>query len=391
MLGTALTFTAVLSTVLCAVALALVLSGNFLELIALPSSPTTTIAAMISVVAVPAICVQGLYIAALQGLLDAGGMARSRGLAIGLGTLAGLPLIIVWGIVGAAAAALLLAVSTAVALGARLRKLGLSPIRLARSRSAAISLLALGLASTASAVAHSGADVVTRSITISHLGASANGLLQAPLSVTALAQGVLLGSVGAISVAVIARARGVFQIRQELTRMIDFIVPFAALGFLILTALAPLVLHLLFSSEFIKAQPLFLPVSLFQYTVVIYWVIGSPLLAAGRAGLWLTLDLIGAVVKIALTWLLIPRLGIIGFPIALLLFALLHLALSLIAVRSALGISLPLSRLLTCALGAGAVILGGWLPGFGVLGILAAGLLGIGLCVWCYRTFRLHT
>jgi O-antigen/teichoic acid export membrane protein len=148
-LGTALTLTAVVSTAAAVVALGTIAGGVFFALAVLPSGRDQSVAAVIVVVAVPIICVQGLYIAALQGLLDAVGMARSRGLAVVVATLLGIPLILVWGLVGAAASVLLLALFTAVALGRRLRKLGFSPLTLRFDPRVVRALLTLGRASAA--------------------------------------------------------------------------------------------------------------------------------------------------------------------------------------------------------------------------------------------------
>jgi ABC-type antimicrobial peptide transport system permease subunit len=197
-LGTALTLTAVVSTAVALVALLAITTGVLLPFAHLPSGRDQSVAALIAVIAVPIICVQGLYIAALQGLLDARGMARSRGLAVVVATLAGIPLIVVWGLRGAVGSALLLALFTAVALGMRLRTLGLSPLSLHFDQRVARALLTLGMASAAISLAQAGADVVARGITLAHVGTRANGLLQAPLSVTALLQGILLGTVGAM-------------------------------------------------------------------------------------------------------------------------------------------------------------------------------------------------
>jgi O-antigen/teichoic acid export membrane protein len=389
-LGTALTVTTVVSSVVSLITLATVLGGMFLPLAALPSGPVTTAAAVVAVVAVPITCIQGVYIAALQGLLDAKGMARSRGVAVAAATVLAIPLIVIWGLVGAVASALLIALFTSVALAARLRTLGYSPLSLTWSTPAMKALLALGLTSTASAVAHAGADVVSRGITLASVGTKANGLIQAPVSVTALLQGVLLGSIGAISIAVVARASGPAQMRQELQRMLDFLVPFAVLGFAALGALAPLVLRLLFSNAFAEAHALFLPVLLYQFTVVLYWIFGSPLLAAGRVGLWLALELIGAAAKVALAWWLVPMLGMEGLPLSLLLFALLHLALNIVGLRRALGITIAASRYAAVTLGATAIAACWWLPPLGLLGMGAATVILAATLAVCLRTFRLH-
>ena len=318
-------------------------------------------------------------------------MARSRGVAVVSATLISLPLIIVWGLVGAVISAMLIAAFTAVALAVRLHALGYSPLRFRWASPAVKPLLALGLASTASAVAHGASDVVSRGITLTNVGAKANGLIQAPVSVTGLLQGVLLGSVGAMSVAVVARASGSAEVRHELHRMLDFVIPFAALGFAVLGATAPLILRVLFSEAFAGAEGLFLPILLYQYTVVLYWIIGSPLLAAGRAGLWLSLELIGAGVKVALTWWLVPILGMEGLPISLVLFALLHLALNILVVDRALGITVAPSRYAGFALGAATIAACFWLPSLGPLGVAAtATVIGATVAI-CVHTFRSTT
>lgn len=389
LISSALNLTAWLSIGISAIGLALVFTGDYFHLVGIPEDAQTTAAAAVSIATLPLVCAQSLYIAALQGLLDAEGTAKARGLAITFATIAGVPLILRWGMVGATVAVLLLAAATAVALGVRLRKLRFAPFNFAVSGAVLSSLLSLGIASTVSALAHAGADVVTRRLAIEQLGAHANGLIQAPVSVTALAQGVLLGSVGAISVAVIARAKDSAAIARELGGMIDFVVPFATLGFATIGAFAPWILTFLFSTEFLDAQPLFLPILLFQYTVVLYWIIGSPLLAAGRARLWLGLDLIGAASKVILAVLLIPGLGLIGLPVSLMLFAGLHLALSLAALRS-VDVKPPWRRIASSALGAFAIGASTILPNFGAWGVSVTSVVLGTLSFLCYRTFRSH-
>lgn len=389
-LGTALTLTAIVSIAVSIVALTTVLAGVFLPSAGLPTGRETSVAAVIAVAAVPITCIQGLYIAALQGLLDADGMARWRGLAVAAATVAAVPLILLWGLVGAVASALLLALFTAVALGIRLRRLDYSPLHLRFDPSVTKALLALGMASAASGLAHAAADVISRGITLATAGTTANGLIQAPLSVTSLLQGVLLGTIGAMSVAVVARASGPVQMRGELLRILDFVLPIAVLGFAGLGALAPLVLRLLYTEAFSDAYPLFLPILLYQYIAVLYWILGSPLLAAARARLWLTLELIGAAIKVGLAWWLVPMLGMEGLPLSLFLFALVHLTLNIVSLNRALGISIDMARYAKFGVGAAAIGACWWLPTLGPLGTIAtASILAATLAI-CVRTYRAH-
>jgi O-antigen/teichoic acid export membrane protein len=173
--------------------------------------------------------------------------------------------------------------------------------------------------------------------------------------------------------------------------MLDFVVPFAVLGFAALGAFAPLVLRILFSEAFASAESLFLPVLLYQFTVVLFWMFGSPLLAAGRARLWLTLELVSAGTKVVLAAWLVPLLGVNGLALSLLLFALLHLSLNVLAAHRALGVTVAASRYAGVALGAAVIAACSWLPSFGPLGIAATAVaLGITLAV-CVRAFRVHT
>jgi O-antigen/teichoic acid export membrane protein len=191
-------------------------------------------------------------------------------------------------------------------------------------------------------------------------------------------------------VAVVARASGPVMVRQELVRMLDFVVPFAVLGFAVLGAFAPLALRLLYSNSFADAYALFPAILLYQFTAVVYWIIGSPLLATGRAPLWLSLELIAAGTKVGLAIWLVPTLGIMGFPLALFLVGLLHLTLNILCLDRAIKIRMPMSQYARIGLGSVAIIACWWLPTLGLLGIFAAATILLATSAICIKTFRSH-
>ena len=108
-------------------------------------------------------------------------MARQRSIAVLLATAVSVPIVWIFGLVGAAATFVILNGLLALLLGFRCRSLGYRWLAVGFDRSVVAALASFGLVSMASGFAQTFADTAIRASLLKELGSDANGLLQAPL------------------------------------------------------------------------------------------------------------------------------------------------------------------------------------------------------------------
>ena len=157
-------------------------AGNLLTVVGLPVTPDVMVAAGIFFAAIPLLGLQTNFLAFLQGLLDVRGLATQRSLAVLIATGLCVPLVWVFGLIGAATTFLILNALLTLLLGLRCRALGYGWLAVRLDRRVIGVLAAFGLVSMIAGFAQTFADAAIRASLLKELGPDANGLLQAPLS-----------------------------------------------------------------------------------------------------------------------------------------------------------------------------------------------------------------
>lgn len=299
------------------VALVLTARPGSLAVFGLEPRPAIFAAAAVLVVFVPAQAAVHHRVAFLTGALDVPGMTAGRSRALALGTAVTLPLVWWYGLVGAAMQLTLLTALIVAFLDRRLRKLGYRPWAVAFHGPSLRLLAGFGIASLVAGFAQQAADLWVRSTLIRLLDAAQNGIYQAATSITYQVKAVVLGSVGAFSIATLSQDASPEAIRATSRRLLAVVLPIAgvALGGLGLVS-GPAIL-LLFAPSFLPAQQVLPYLLLGEFLQVPVWVFGAPLLATGRVGAWLGFELGFAGLRAVTALVLLPRLGIVGVAVGM--------------------------------------------------------------------------
>lgn len=291
-------------------------------------SKAAVLATMITLLSIPIEVAIQHRLGFLIGMMDVKGMAYGRSIALLLGTVVSLPVIWYMGLVGAALQLVITGGILIFTLDRRSRKLGFSPWRLEWSPTVLRTLVAIGLASLVSTFVQRISDVYIRTRLINIMGAAENGLYQAALSVTYQVQAIVLGSVGSYLTATISRQRSDEEVSSESNALLKIILPVGALFLGGLGAFAYFAIIVLYSGEFTGALSLFPYLLVAEYLSVMVWVVGAPLLAYNRLGVWLGLGLFQYLLRALLAILLMPHMGTAGVATATLTAAALHLGLT---------------------------------------------------------------
>lgn len=311
----------------------LLLTGHLLGLVGLTEDPQTVLAAAILLAAIPFMGLLNNYLALLQGILDVKGMAVWRSGAVLLATVLSVPTVWYFGFSGAAVQFVMLSVLVSVLLGWRTRRLGYRPLAFRFDARHIAMLASFGIVSMVSGTAQSLSDTAVRTALIVEVGATANGILQASDVVATTLKGILLGSIGSVSLATVARMTDKDEISTAIDRLLNVVIPLGAVAFGLLGLLGVPAMFVLYSTAFTDGAALFPYILSADLMLVFVWVVGSPLLAAGDLALWLALDLLLAITRWAVGLLLLSHFGVLAVVIGLLVATMLHLALTFMVFR----------------------------------------------------------
>jgi O-antigen/teichoic acid export membrane protein len=98
--------------------------------------------------------------------------------------------------------------------------------------------------------------------------------------------------------------------------MYKVILPISAVSLGLLGLLERPILHLLFSAQF-QSSSVFLPLLLVGNSVqAASWIAGAPLLGCGKVRAWLTLQIIGALIRYWIAVAFLPQIGTQAIPLS---------------------------------------------------------------------------
>jgi O-antigen/teichoic acid export membrane protein len=295
------------------------------------------------------------YMSFLQGVGDIKGLSSSRALAVLAAAALVFPLVFWLGATGAGIYTMLAAVFLAVLLGRRCAAIGYRPLAFRGDRGAMMTLAALGGAALISGVSLNGTETLIRAHLIAYAGAAENGLYQAALLISGTVTNVILGSIGAYSLATLSQTREAAAGEKCMHELLGVVLPVAALSLGALGLLCYPVLSLLYSHDFL-ASAKFLPLLLgANYIQAVSWVAGAPLLGFGMVRTWTAIQLSGAAIRYTATIFSLPWLGAFAVPAGLLAAMTFDLAANIVVCRACLGMRFERRMVLIGLAGAAAV------------------------------------
>jgi antigen flippase len=254
------------------------------------------------------------YVSFLQGVVDIKGLSTKRAMAVLASTAVAVPLIAAFRISGACVQTLFASLFVAVLLGMRCRALGYQPLGIAWDRHTARTLTFFGGASLVSGFSNNATDTLIRAHLISSAGIAENGLYQAAFSLSSLVTTVILGSVGAYSLATLSQTRDTKIVASRMEELLRVVLPIAAVSLGGVGLLSQPIFSTLFSPAFNQAAR-FLPLLLCaNYVQAAAWVAGAPLLAFGLIRAWIVIQVVGVALRYAVTILSSPLIGANSVP-----------------------------------------------------------------------------
>ncbi len=300
------------------------------------------------------------YLCFLQGILDIRGMSIKRSVAIIVSTAAAVPLIALFRASGAAAQMAFGSLFLALLLGLRCRQMGYRPLAFAWNRRIAFTLAGWGGASLISSLALNSTDTLIRGHLIATAGLAANGLYQSASLLSGQVMTVILGSIGAYSLATLSETKDAAVAKMRMTDLLRVILPVTTLALGGLGLLSIPLLSILFTHSFGQASTFF-PLQLTaNYLQASAWIVGAPLLGFGFVRTWMFIQLTGSALRYAVTLALSSFIGVHAVPAGLAIAIAFDLVADIVFCRRCLGIRFdaPTVRafllggagILTCAL-----------------------------------------
>jgi O-antigen/teichoic acid export membrane protein len=248
-------------------------------------------------------------------------------------------------------------------------------------------LAGFGTASLLSGFALNSTEAVIRGHLISGASVAENGIYQAALSLSTQVTTVIVGGVGAYSLATLSQVKDAKDISSGMEQLLHVVLPLSTLSLGFVGILGRPLFSSLFSSQFLEGTK-FLPLLLTaNYVQTAAWVTGAPLLGRALLRTWLVIQLIGVSIRYAAVDLWFPMIGSYAVPAALLAAWGFDLMANLLVCKWVIRAGLQLSTLLTFCAGAGVVaaaaVLGTTTTHFGTCLLGAAVLCCIaGLMSW---------
>lgn len=353
---TATTTVAILTTVAAAVVLQGLLAGWLLRALSLPDTPAVRWSVVAICLGLPIMALQGVFLGVLQALLDANGIARYRGIAVVVGTAVSVVAVLALGLLGATVGMVISGGLVTLALALRMRQMSLPVTQLGLRRTDLGALIGIGAASSLAGVVTAFGETITRGAVLADLGASVTGRWQAAFALSAIVQGLFVASIGAVSVAILARSTTADGRQDRVTQLSAFASPLAVLALAGVGLCGPWLLATLYSPDFTDAASLLPFILVYHFTTIYAWIVGAPLLGANHKVAWLALELLGAALRYGLAVALLSRHGAAGVVLGMATGASLHLLATVATTRWMLSVRLTAPRLAEYALGCIAII-----------------------------------
>lgn len=296
--------------------------------------------------------------ALLQGMRRIGDIAKLAVWGSLLGTAVGIPMVYFWGTAGIAPTLVAVAACSALASWWYSRRIETETAALSAGMvvGEAAALLKLGMAFMASGLLTLGAAYVVRIIVLRHSGIEAAGIYYAAWTLGGLYIGFVLQALGADFY---PRLVGAIKNDEECNRLVneqaEVSLLIAAPGVLLTLTLAPLAISLFYSAEFVGAVEVLRWICLGMALRVLTWPIGYIVVAKNRQVMFFAIEFVWTAVNVALTWICVDALGVVGAGIAFFASYVVHFAVVYPSVRCMTGFRWSATNVRTASLCFGAM------------------------------------
>lgn len=362
-------------------ALAVLLWPEALGLLGLEAEPRIITGLLVMLAVIPLDAAVQHRIGFLIGIEDIKGMTAGRSTALILGTLISIPLVWFFGLLGAAIQLVAQTLLIVVLLDRRCRTLGYRPWGVLFDRGVFFILAKLGAASIVAGVGTQLSDLTARSMLVRVRDVTEGGIYQAALSLSHQVRAVVLGSVGSYLVTKFSQNTDRAVVSRTANSLLTVIQPIALLAFGLLGLFAGPVIVLLYSPDFLAAKEVMSWLLIAYFLQVMVWVVGAPLLALNKVGVWLALELTFSAARLGLALPFLAGYGMHAIAAAYLAATTLHLILNWLYVHSVLHVRIEGKQWAVMMLGAViifALATVGGLEQFG-LAHAASGVVALGL------------
>ncbi|MEQ1955514.1 O-antigen translocase [Mesorhizobium sp. CN2-181] len=257
--------------------------------------------------------------ALIQGLRRIGDLARITMWGAFWNTVVCVPIILVWRQEGVVPTILAMAFTTLAVSWWYSRRVEIVPVHVTarETRQETAVLLKLGFAFMGSAFLSVGAAYAIRIIVLRLDGIEAAGLYQAAWSIGGLYAGFILQAMGADFY---PRLTAVHNDNDACNRLVNeqtqISILLAGPGLIATLTVAPLLMTVLYSSEFHAAVDLLRWICLGMMLRIVAWPIGYIVLAKGARWIFLFTEIAATVVHVGLAWFLVGQFGLVGAGIA---------------------------------------------------------------------------
>jgi antigen flippase len=280
--------------------------------------------------------------ALIQGVRRLGDLAKINILSAIFGTLAAVPLVYWLGEDGVALSLVAVAATAALTSWHYSHKVSIDRPEWAPSqaRNEIYALLRTGMAFMASGFLVMGTSYVVRLIIIRYDGMSAAGLYQAAWTIGGIYVGFILQAMGAdFYPRLVALASDHERCNRTVNEQTQIGILIAVPGVLATICLAPLVIVLIYSREFLGAVDVLRWVCLGMGIRIVSWPIGFIVVAKGRQTIFFLTELAWTVVSLLLAWWSVATFGLAGAGIAFFLSYVFHTAMLFPVVKRLTGFS----------------------------------------------------
>ncbi|HEX9950164.1 MAG TPA: oligosaccharide flippase family protein [Rubricoccaceae bacterium] len=298
--------------------------------------------------------------ALLQGLRRTGDLARSGVAGALVGTVSGMAALAVFGVEGIRW--FVLAVPVGSMLGALWFTRSIRRADQSAPPNSAVwgqwkAMLPIGGVLVTAGIAGGIADVVVRAVIARHIGIEAAGYFQAASAISIQYLGLILGAMAADYYPRLAAAGQGAAFQAAVDEQLEVAVLLASPILLSVLGLAPWVLATLYSADFRTGADLLRWLVVGDVLKLATWTIGFALLARGQSVTYLAIELSGLAVFTGGTWLLVPRVGLVGAALAFCAYLVWSIIAGWWAARSRHGIAVAQTPARHLALLLGAAIL----------------------------------
>jgi PST family polysaccharide transporter len=322
------------------------LGAALLGLLALPvarftfGDDTHVVAVVLLGVAVGLQVVSAGLMALVQGMRRISHLAQITMLGAFFSTAIAIPMIYFFGEAGIVPAFIAMALASVLTSWWYARQIRIKPVAMSTREvgQEATALLKLGVVFMASAFLTTGAAYAIRLIVLRHEGFEAAGLYQAAWALGGLYAGFILQAMGTDFY---PRLTAVANDNQECNRLVNeqaqISILLAGPGLLATLTVAPLVMTVFYSREFVPAVDLLRWICMGMMLRIVAWPMGFIVLAKGDRKVFFWTEVAATAVHVGLAWLLVPQVGLTGAGIAFFGLYVWHSSLIYVIVRRISG------------------------------------------------------